>query len=69
MCYFSNILENFVIYIDFFFFLRFIYLFHFWLCWISIDAHGLSPVVAWWLLLLLSMGLRHTGSSSCGAQT
>ena len=58
----------------------FIYLFIYWLCWISIAASGLSLVVAsggysslWcagfssqWLLLLRITGSRHTGFSSCG---
>ena len=54
--------------------------FFFWLHWVSIVAHGLSPVAAsggysllwctgfslWWLLLLQSMGSRGAGFSSCG---
>ena len=59
----------------------FIYLFiYFWLCWVFVAAHGLSLVAVsggysslWcagfslrWLLLLRSMGSRHTGFSSCG---
>ena len=63
-------------------FLKIIYLFiYFWLCWVFIAAHGLSLVAASrgysslrcggfslrWLLLLGSMGSRHTGFSSCGA--
>ena len=56
--------------------------FFFWLCWVFIAAHGLSPVAAsegysslWyagfslqWLLLLWSRGSRRTGLSSCGSQ-
>ena len=53
---------------------------YFWLLWVFIAARGLSLVVASggysllrctgfslrWLLLLRSMGSRHTGFSSCG---
>ena len=74
----------------FIFFYKFIYLFiYLWLHWVFIAACGLSLVVAsgsytslwcagfslWWLLLLQSMGSRHTalvvvaqGLSSCGSQ-
>ena len=58
------------------------YLFYFWLCWVFINAHGLSLVAAsggysllWcagfslrWLLLLQSTGSRCAGFSSCGMQ-
>ena len=61
----------------FFFFNLFIY---FWLHWVFVAARGLSLVAAsrgysslgyagfllWWLLLLRSMGSRHTDFSSCG---
>ena len=59
----------------------FIYLFiyYFWLRWVFVAVHGLSLVAAsrgytllqcagfslWWLLLLWSIGSRHTGFSSC----
>ena len=57
------------------------YLF-FWLHWVFIAVHGLSPVEAsrghsWlrcagfslrWPLLLRSMGSRHVGLSSCGSR-
>ena len=60
----------------------FIFLIYFWLRWVFITAHGLSLVVAsgsysslrctgfslWWLLLLQSMGSRHTGFSNCGSR-
>ena len=53
-----------------------------WLHWVFITACGLSLVSVsrgysslrcsgfplWWLLLLWSMGSRHTGFSSCGSQ-
>ena len=67
----------------FFFLILFIYLFiYFWLRWVFVAAHGLSPVAArggysslrcvgfslWWFLLLRSMGSRCTGFSSCGTQ-
>ena len=53
---------------------------YFWLHWVFIASPGLSLVVVsrgysplrcagfslWWLLLLQSMGSRHTGFSSCG---
>ena len=56
--------------------------FFFWLRFVFIAAHGLSPVAAsraysWlrctgfslqWLLLWRSMGSRHMGFSSCGTQ-
>ena len=55
----------------------FVYL---WLCWVFVDVHGLSLVVASgdysllqcsgftlrWLLLLRSTGSRRVGFSSCG---
>ena len=58
---------------------EFCFAFFFWLRWVFIAARGLSLVVAsrgcsslrctdfslWWLLLLRSMGSRHTGFSSC----
>ena len=59
------------------------YLFiYFWLCWVFVDAHGLSLVVViggysslqWagfslrWLLLLRSRGSRRAGFSSCGTR-
>ena len=58
----------------------FLFFFFFWLCWVFIDAGGLSLVAAsmdyslsrcvgfllWWLLLLWSTGCRRTGFSSCG---
>ena len=58
-----------------FIYLRFIYVFYFWLCWLFIAVRGLSLVVAsrgyslfpcegfssWWHLLLPSMGLRALG--------
>ena len=68
---------------SFFFKDKFIYLFiYFWLHWVFVAVHGLSLVVASggyssmrctsfslrWLLLLQSMGSRHAGFSSCGAQ-
>ena len=54
--------------------------FYFWLCWVFVDARGLSLVAAsggysllqcagfslQWLLLLWSTGSRHLGFSSCG---
>ena len=54
--------------------------FYFWLRWVFVAVHGLSPVAASggysslrcagfslrWLLLLWSMGSRHAGFSSCG---
>ena len=61
----------------------FIYLFiYFWLCWVFVAVCRLSLVAAsggysllqcmgfslWWLLLLRSMGSRHTGFSSCGSR-
>ena len=65
-------------------FLKLIYLFvlYFWLHWLFVAARGLSLVAASggysslqcaglslrWLLLLLSMGSRHAGFSSCGTQ-
>ena len=56
------------------------FFFFFWLRWVFVAARGLSLVAAsggysslrcvgfslWWLLLLLSMGSRCTGFSSCG---
>ena len=53
---------------------------YFWLCWVFVAVHGLSPVSASrgysslqcegfslrWLLLLWSMGSRCVGFSSCG---
>ena len=67
---------------DFFLSLFILILFIFCLCWVFIAACGLSLVVAggathllwcvgfslWWLLLLQSMGSRHTSFSSCGCQ-
>ena len=63
-------------------FYKFIYLFiyYFWLHWVFFAVHRLSLVTVsgsyswlwcvsfslWWLLLLRSMGSRHTGLSSCG---
>ena len=62
---------------------KFVYLFiYFWLCWVFVDAWGLSPVAAsggyswlrcagfslWWLLLLWSTGCRCAGFSSCGSR-
>ena len=58
----------------------FFFIFYFWLHWVFVAARGLSLVAAsggWsslqrvgfslqWLLLLWSMGSRHTGFSSCG---
>ena len=58
----------------------FILFIYFWMHWVFVAVHGLSLVVAsggysslWctgislqWLLLLQSMGSRHTGFSSCG---
>ena len=55
---------------------------YFWLCWVFVAARGLSLVAASgvssslrcagfslrWLLLLWSMGSRHTGFSSCRTQ-
>ena len=55
---------------------HFFFFFNFWLCWVFVAPHGLSLVVEswgysllqcmsfslWWLLLLWSMGSRHTGS-------
>ena len=63
-------------------FFNFIFI-YFWLHWVFVAARGLSLVVAsggysllwcmgfslWWLLLLQSMGSRHTGFSSCGMWT
>ena len=54
----------------------------FWLCWVFVAVCGLSVVgesggysvivvhglLLQWLLLLQSMGSRHAGFSSCGAQ-
>ena len=65
-----------------FFFLINLFIYLFWLCWVSVAAHGLSLVVASrgcsllrcagfslrWLLPLRSTGSRHTGPSSCGSQ-
>ena len=62
-----------------FFLYKFIY---FWLSWVFVAVHGLSPVVAsggysslwcagfslWWLLLSRSTGSRHAGFGSCGAR-
>ena len=59
----------------------YLFIFYFWLRWVFVTACGLSLVVAsrgysslrcagfslQWLLLLRSMGSRHTGFSSCGA--
>ena len=52
---------------SFFFLNKFIY---FCLCWVFVAVCGLSLVVVgggysllWWLLLLRSMGCRHTGSA------
>ena len=65
---------------SFFFSFLYIYLFiYFWLCWVFVAVHRLSLVAASggysslrcagfslrWLLLLWSMGSRHTGFSSC----
>ena len=71
---------HYCILLSFFFFFIFIFFLHFCLCWVFVAAHGLSLVAAsgdyssvWctgfslqWLLLLLSMGSRCTGFSSCG---
>ena len=68
--------------LKFFFFNKFILFIYFWLHWVFIASHRLSLVAAsggfsslWcegfslrWLLLLRSMGSRHTGFSSCGSQ-
>ena len=57
-------------------------IFYFWLRWVLVAVRGLSLVVASggysslrcagfslrWLLLLQSVGSRHTGFSSCGMQ-
>ena len=64
------------------FFLINLFIYLFWLHWVFIAVHGLSPVAAsrgysslWctgfsllWLLWLQSMGSRCTGFSSCGTQ-
>ena len=64
----------------FFFFFNLFICFYFWLCWVFVAVRGLSLVAASggysslqcadlslsWLLLLRSMGSRHTGFSSCG---
>ena len=61
------------------YFLHFYLFIYFWLRWVFVAAHGLSPVVVnggfsllqrldfslWWLLLLQSMD--STGLSSCGS--
>ena len=61
----------------FFFFLNKVI--YFWLCWVFVAVHGVSPVaesggyswlrcggfLLWWLLLLWSTGSRHVGFSSC----
>ena len=58
----------------------FLFIYYFWLCWVFVAVRRLSLVAAsggysslWcagfslqWLLLLWSMGFRHTGFSSCG---
>ena len=63
-----------------FFKILFILFIYFWLRWVFVAAHWLSLVAASggysslrctgfslrWLLLLQSMGSRHTGFSSCG---
>ena len=60
----------------------FFFLIYFWVHWVFVAAHGLSLVAASggysslqcagfllrWLLLLQSMGSRHTGFSSCSTQ-
>ena len=65
---------------DSLFFFLIIYFIYFWLCWVFVAAFRLSLVAVsggysslWctgfslrWLLLLLSMGSRHAGFSSCG---
>ena len=67
---------NMMLAVGFFFFLNF----YFWPRWVFVAVRGLSLVAAsggysslWcagfslqWLLLLWSMGSRHTGFSSCG---
>ena len=64
------------------YFLKFIYLFIYWLSWVFVAAHRLSLVVAsrgysslrcvgfslQWFLLLRSTGSRRAGFSNCGMQ-
>ena len=73
-----------ILFLFFFFLFKFlfIYLFIYWLHWVFVATHGLSLVAAsggysslrcmgfslQWLLLLQSMGSRHTGFSSCGTR-
>ena len=74
--------ESLCLFIYLFIFNKFILFIYFWLCWVFVAVHGLSLVAVsggysllrcvgfslQWLLLLQSMGSRHTGFSSCGTR-
>ena len=64
---------NYFFFVFGFFFYKFIYLFiYLWLRWVFIAVCSFlqlqhASFSLWWLLLLWSMGSRHTGFSSCGS--
>ena len=78
----SGMAESLCLFIYLFIFNKFILFIYFWLCWVFVAVHGLSLVAVsggysllrcvgfslQWLLLLQSMGSRHTGFSSCGTR-